>query len=370
MTSIVYVDDSADDLLHLLPEAQRHAFTTFNPKGDAGEAVVITPPAESDLWVFDYFYSEDRSANTAVSEENGLSTFQKWRRVRLEDRPPTALVSSDLESAIGPDVPRSLAHILAQRAGVEWVGNKNEETAKFVVALAEASEAVQSAQGPEKGQKLSNEEFCLRLLAAPTGVAWRNSAERQVDRARPPHLVAAAPRPRARLLLGWLLNGVLPYPSFLIRLPHAAARLGITPQSLQHLMAEPTKSELGQSLAATLYNGPLNGSYPVRFWRAGIDDVVWQLSQNNAVYEAGLREAANGIPFEMLNVEDPVVVSDPDLIETDKIASASMCVRAQDEHFPPDVPPAWVSIQDARDHDDLMDKVIFEDRGLVEMDRS
>jgi hypothetical protein len=65
--------------------------------------------------------------------------------------------------------------------------------------------------------------------------------------------------------------------------------------------------------------------------------------------------------------DEPVLVSDADLVETGEVAHAQECVRITDEDFPANVEPAWVRIADVRENRDLAAKVIFEDRDLVEM---
>ncbi|MER8480730.1 hypothetical protein [Mesorhizobium sp. M1163] len=368
MSSIVYVDDKADDWLASLPENVRQTFRDFDPKEEAKAA--FEAASASDLWVFDFFYSDDRTQQIALDEDNGLSLFQKWRRLKLEERPPAALVSSDLESAVGSDISPGRGHILAQRASVEWVGEKSQATAEFLVGLADASNAIQKSimaitSTDRAGDRPLNEEICLRLLNAPKESPWRTSAERQLDRARPPLLSSVSePQAKARLLLAWLLHNVLPYPSFLISAQHAAARLGLKTESFA-LLSQAEANDLGRMLQAARYEGPLAASSPDKWWRAGIDDIVWGFSQGKVDYIEGLSAAAGAVPINMLDIEDPVVVSNPDLVETDEIASAKDCVRAQDEHFPPDVPPAWVKLADVRDHADLAEKVVFEDRELL-----
>ncbi|TPL49895.1 hypothetical protein [Mesorhizobium sp. B2-4-6] len=372
MTSIVYVDDDADGLLGSLSEEYQRLFRTFNPNNKEEANAAFEAAAESDLWVFDFFYSNDRTQQSALEEDNGLSLFQKWRRLKLEERPPTALVSSDLERAIGPGIPRARAHVLAQRAGVEWVGDKTQASAAVLVELADASSAIQKAVGAlvsddkaTNADRITNEETCLRLLNLPKDSSWRSSAERHLDRARPPQLSSVShPQAKARLLLAWLLHNVFPYPSFLITSYQSAIRLGITTASFDSLSRDET-SDLGHQLRAVRYQGPFGTVGADRWWRAGIDDIVWNFSQSKIGYAEALRVAAGGVPIRLLEIDDPVIVSDVDLVETTEIASARDCVRAQDEHFPSDVPPAWVKLVDAREHAELGEKVIFEDRELL-----
>lgn len=366
MPTIVYIDDDPEDFLSVLEDGDRANFNDFDPTKDEQRQPAFQAAATADLWVFDYFYSDQRTQAEALENDNGLTTFQKWKRLMKEERPPTALVSSDLEQAIGPGVPTGRDHVLAHRAGVEWVATKSKESAEFLVALASASEKIRKDVEAAAGGKISNEQLCLKLLNAPEKVKWRGSAERQLDRARPPQLSSVAqPQAKARVLLSWLLHSVLPYHSFLINPRQAAAKLGVTNDTMSRL-EDDSKTSLARDLKAARYTGPLSANYPTRYWRAAVDDIVWRISQEKKPYADGLKLEAAGIQLDMLTIEDPVVVSNVDLIETDEIASSRACVRVQDEYFPPDVPPAWVKLEVARENADIIDKIVFEDRELLE----
>lgn len=69
--------------------------------------------------------------------------------------------------------------------------------------------------------------------------------------------------------------------------------------------------------------------------------------------------------IDFLTQNDPVIRSDADLVETDEIVEARLCVRATDEDFPADVEPAWVLISEVRDNRKLAAKVIFEDQEVL-----
>lgn len=369
MPEIVYVDDEPDAFIELLPPGARGLFDAHRP-GEGEAAFAAAGPA--DLWLFDYFY-DDRSDQERPPGENGLSTFQKWRSAFHEDRPITAVVSNDLARALGRDIPASRAHLLAIRAGVEWVGPKTKESAVAVLRLAETARALSERvrgwlSGFEKPEErpasIGTEALCFELLAAPREVAWSTSIVRHVDRAKPPRLGAAvAPAGIARSALGWLLHAVLPYQSFLLTLAQAAVRLGVTESSLARARAG--KSPLAAMLEEARYQGPLAELGHQRWWRGGIDSIVWQLSSGEEAYRDAIARSAAEEVIEFLAFDEPVLVCDADLVETGEVAEARDCVRAQSEDFPSDVPPAWVRIEAAREDRVLAANVIFEDRDLL-----
>jgi len=103
-----------------------------------------------------------------------------------------------------------------------------------------------------------------------------------------------------------------------------------------------------------------------RWWGAGIDAIEWGLPRQKEARTQALRQLVAPVALVELEFSDPVVVSDADLVETDEIAPASDCVRASDEHFPPQAAPAWVKITDAKQDRALARKVRQEDqRDLV-----
>lgn len=369
MPDIVYVDDDPKAFINLVATEDRPRFDPHEP--DDGEAAFKAADSAR-IWLFDYFY-DDNSDQARPPGENGLSTFQKWRSAFHEDRPLTAVVSNDLPRALGRDIPASRSHLLAVRASVEWVGPKTEASARQVVALADAAGDLTSRiqawlDGmPGHGSRpasVDTETLCFQLLAAPTDVAWRTSIVRHVDRARPPRLATSvAARGLTRSILGWLLHAVIPYQSFLLTRDQAAVRLGLVPTSLA--AASGGDSTLSAMLDEARYRGPLVPLAGDRWWRAGIDNLVWQLSSGNSDFQESLKLAAGGLALEFLPHEEPVLVSDPDLVETGEIAEARDCVRAQSDDFPADVPPAWVTISSAREDRLLASKVIFEDRDLL-----
>jgi hypothetical protein len=94
--------------------------------------------------------------------------------------------------------------------------------------------------------------------------------------------------------------------------------------------------------------------------------LTWTLSNSPQGFSSGLQATASPLRLELLDLEEPVVVFDSDLVETNQVADAAQCLRALDDHFPPDVPPAWIRREEALNDRGLRDKVIFEDRDELE----
>jgi hypothetical protein len=371
---IVYVDNNPDSFTHLIPGLEENRVGTFVYSEEYPAEDALEPAKEAKVWLFDFFLVEPAHAQS--KDENGLSLFQKWQAAVVEGRPTTVLISSALESAIKePLGPVERHHVIAQRRGVEWIGDKSIETWRRVVQLADGAAVISDALKPaqEEGKPLGTydlEQLCYGVLQVPKDAAWGNSAQRQVDRARPPREVPLLPPATARALLGWLISHVLPYPSFLLTDAQAALRLQITPVSYRALAGaiegEGDRTSHRTLLAASCYKGPLANFLGRRWWRAGIDDLAWQLSQEPDGYDPALERLGGAAGLEKLLQPEPVLVADADLVETDEVSDASECVRVTDEDFPANVEPAWVRIVDLQDNRELKAKVIYEDRDLLE----
>jgi len=372
VADIAYIDDDPTEFMALAEQVEKDRIAGFEYDESAPGTEAFEAARGANVWLFDFFLVAPTPDES--NEENGLSLFQKWR-ASTKGPPITVVVSSDLRKAIGdPLGPVQRRHVIAQQQGVEWIGEKTEETIRQVIELADAAKVVTDKLKPHPVEAhafgtYEADQLCFDVLGAPRDLDWSNNVQRQIDRARPPREVLVTSGPAmARPIVGWLLTHVLPYPSFLLTDSQAALRLGIAPASFRGLAAavgNDKKTKFRRMFVNCRYEGPLAAFLGRRWWRAGIDDFAWQVSESKEEYRAALQAMASGIPFDWLEQSEPVLVSDEDLVETDEVADAKDCVRVVDEDFPASVDPAWVSIAAARENRLLAAKVIFEDRGLL-----
>lgn len=366
---IIYVDDDdPDGFLSLCEGNERDRFTPFQVEDGEPPSAALECAADANAWVFDFFLAEPQE-----NEDNGLSLFSKWRQ-KIPYYPPIVLVSSDLRAALGEDLaPSPLRHhVLANRFGVEWVGDKNNrETMRRTLKIGSACEDLQrtlsapAEEGKEQRllKTLRTEMIVGDLLKVSEDVQWRETALRQVDAARPPRLSrSSSPRAVARSLIRWLIGHVLPYQSFLLDDAQAGLRLGVTPESFASIAAT-DRDKLG----AALYRGPLQDFHGRRWWRAGLDHLAFDLDDQEGGFRTAF-ERSFGNKVDWLKESVPVLVSDADLVQTGEIMEAAECVRAVDEDFPSNVEPAWVPVALATDDRNLAAKVLSEDQYLVDPD--
>jgi hypothetical protein len=377
VSKIVFIDDEPDPIRTLVNSCARGRFEFFDPKTPSELTKGLDAAKSADLLVLDFFWGAQDDQAAALIDDNGLSILRKWFRVVKDSRPPTALVSNHIEKVLLSATPAGKRHIDAKKLGVEWVGEKDDFDS--ILELANESERIAVATKSMRRVRRANSErntrhpalefLCVSVLGAPKKARWKATLERQVDSSRPPQFISLGETACSREIMAWLLHNVLPYPSFLLTDLHAAVRLGIELSSFEKLACSERKSRLSVAIKEALYSGPLDRFLGRRWWRAGIDYLVWTLSQSPEGYSKSVARLG-GRGIKMLGLEDPVVLSDADLVETDKVAESSACVRAQDEDFPPNVEPAWVPKTLAANDITLRNKVIFDDQAtLVERRR-
>jgi len=380
-SDIIYIDDDPQQLL-VAARAHRagNRFCEFiYPVLDGvGEAAVA-----ANLWVFDFFNDDANRQilNLAGVNSNGLSVFQELRHLVGDARPPTVLLSNDLEAALGSEINLARRHILAEEVGVEWVSPKVQPSGDVIAELLALANAVAALR--ENSAQLAAVEPIVYVstlaryaLKLPQNVEWTRAAVRDVAAWRPPIWLGERidQRPAAlrqhfpiqpdlrsvRSVVAWLIRQALPYPSFLVRDWHIAVRLGVPLGTVRAALGAETR--LMKRLRHALYKGVLANFDGSRWWSAGVDAIAWELPRQKELRSEALRALIYPIPFAELGFIDPVVVSDAELVETGEIAPAAECVRAADEYFPPHAPPAWIRVEDARHDKVLARKVKLEDQ--------
>lgn len=382
-SDIVYIDDEPQ---HLLASAKAvragKRFADYVPPDLAG-AGAEAAAATANLWVFDFYNDDEERQKPSLNgtAQNGLSVFQQFRLLVGDARPPAVVVSAHLEAALGADINLERRHILAEEVGVEWVAPKvleGGDVMSEILALADAAGSLRasSAQLRAAGPSDYVAELCRLALNLSQTAEWRRAAVREVAAWRPPIWLEASADHRVQTLrdqlaidpeirsvrgvIAWMLRQVLPYPSFLIRDRHVAVRLGVSLACLRAASQDGTA--LARSLKRVRYKGVLADFDGPRWWGAGVDAIAWSLPHQKEARSEALRLLFAPVALVELEFPDPVAVSDADLVETDEIAPAAECVRASDEHFPSQAPPAWVRIADAKVDKALARKVRQEDQ--------
>ena len=371
---ILYIDDEPEQLIRLAEKAGAEDRFSVYDVNQLDEVQSPPPLPLANAWVLDFYNDEKARGSGAFGDtkSTGLSVFQGLRLLAGERRPPAILISNHLESALGQPVLPRLRHRLAEQVGVEWVAEKDPDGDRYLVEILAIADATSTFQAvAEELSKAAAEDYLAvladRLLAMPNDAPWAPLAINDLDNWRPPSWrdeVAndggAVDRinANARPFVAWMIRQVLAYPGVLIGTAHIAARLDVSTASLKRCFE--AGDRIGQALGERLYRGVLDGLYEPRWWAAGVDEFVFGLPRASDERRDLLLDLSAG-KLEFLNLENPVVVSNADLVETDAIASADDCVRASDADAPSHAPPSWILKDEARRDKALARRVWLDD---------
>ncbi|MFO1095256.1 MAG: hypothetical protein U0992_18420 [Planctomycetaceae bacterium] len=270
-----------------------------------------------------------------------LSAVLREQCHRLDSAPPTgfALITGKpdaVSSAPGELRP----HVIARLSNLEWFFEKQGELELNVQQIIELARAIQGLPA-ELSQQLGTLETLLALLGVQTDVLKDRYAD-AVERCRPP-LHHLSQQSGGLILLRWLLHRILPHTCFLIDTSTLAARLRVTPRSLHGELDR--ASPLLDALSAYKYTGPLANFDGPRWWRSGVEQWLWEITEGqsanaDAIYNALFRVGAVGI--QSLNVVRPVVTLDKDLRPEQDLSARDDVVALHLDDWPSYAEPAYM----------------------------
>lgn len=275
-------------------------------------------------------------------------------------RTAIALRTGDLDRLAG-GIPRALRSIaVASRHDLEWVFEKEAVSPEDFIALAEAAADLPGTWDPADPTEQ------VQWLDLRNNTGWYARAVAQIERCRPPWsqlAIADAGRP----WLGWFLQRILPYSTFLIDDARAAALLGLQVDSFKQVVSD--TNPLAEQLADVRYSGHLSDIAGRRWWRAGIQELNEQLlNTTDDVSSSGLAAAASALAGEELDTidcDDPVFVIDEQYRVSTVPISAQDAVRLQPDGWPVYADPAWLASADAEQDSALRALVVLDDRDLL-----
>jgi hypothetical protein len=216
-----------------------------------------------------------------------------------------------------------------------------------VAALAKAVRAlpIKWPDTPQKAKRAVD-----KLLGTPTQQLWGVRAAADVESCHPPiHAWAAATNGMA--FMRWLLHQILPYPSFLWEDRYLAARLNVTVESLRQVFRSNSKAR--RAFAAPHYTGVLADFLGDRWWRAGVEHILWEWTDGNPFDATVVREAVRthvSNSLEPLSFNRPVVCVDPRSFRpTDDAIDVINAVEITPDDWPTYAEQAWVRIENTKD---------------------
>jgi hypothetical protein len=315
--------------------------------GDLRRANVVLIDYQIDDWP-----GRDSAAAITLKPANGvalaavLRSQAENRSVRWETRRAFAIHSGKLHELAGGLPAPSREHAIARTLNLEWAFSKahsahNPPLRVQVESLAKAVKRL-PLRWPSEPEKAV--EVVQKLLDAPSGKErWRERAFDDVAACQPPvHAWANATKGMA--VIRWLLHQVLPYPTFLWDERYLAARLHVTAASLRKALSIEKRAQ--RAFAETGYSGVLDAFLGRRWWRAGIEHLLWQWTDGDPFNGAALQMAVRkrvSKSLDALDLNRPVVcVDDRSFRPTDHFVDAANAVEVKPDDWPSFAEQAWL----------------------------
>jgi hypothetical protein len=167
-------------------------------------------------------------------------------------------------------------------------------------------------------------------------------------------------------LVRWLLHHVLPFPCFLWDHHYLASRFRVTPASLKAALENPKTIS---ALAPVTYKGILHDFLGPRWWRAGVEQLLWEWTGGLPFDLPALRKAlkkhvsARLVPVDIVQ---PVVCIDTAFRPSDTLVDVADAVEIQPDEWPSYAEQAWITTKEAAADEDLRALVVAKDRERVD----
>jgi hypothetical protein len=292
----------------------------------------------------------DNGLPLALRPVNGLALLSVLQEAALEIDPAKSRAFALYTSVLG-DVARGLPqqpHLVARAHNLEWVFEKNspratvEAIARRVAELARAVDAL-----PQKWPSTSEaaESTIRDWLGISLDATWFDAAWEGVVQCQPP-LHSFAEHTLGIGVVRWLLQKVLPYPTFLLDEAHFAARLRVPLASFRSAVNE---SEFTSLFGDSEYKGQLGTIQGRRWWRAGLEAAIFNITQSAPGSLAALRAGLNSAVPSLKVVEKGrlFVVLDNEFRPSEALASESEGVsEVRPDDWPPFADEAWARNSD------------------------
>lgn len=188
-------------------------------------------------------------------------------------------------------------------------------------------------------------------LSLPNEAVWFDVAAREIQRCRPP-IHEFAEHTHGIGVVRWALHKILPYPTFLLDEAHLAARLRVTLQSLRSVVHS---AEFAALFDNTRYSGQLATFLGQRWWRAGIEDAIFEATASQPgdlrVLHDVLKERLPKIEVHTARRLFPVLGRQ--FKTKDVLATEDAVVEVRPDDWPPFADEAWALRSDLEDAPEL-----------------
>jgi hypothetical protein len=320
----------------------------------------------------DYWPERDEAKSIAMQPKDGLAVSRVLRsfaaNASLNAPKAYAILSANLDDLPAGSPVRGREHIIARSIDLDWVFSKagpkgSDGLLNQVTILAEAVSSF-PMEWPESVD--ASAALILELLGLKRMPPWHHRALEDLEACRPP-LHDWANATNGMSVMRWLLHRVLPYPTMLLDSTYLAARLRVTPRSLRDALNDDAVAKV---LGRVEYKGILRNFDGARWWRAGIESLLWKWTAGNPFEPTKLADALReNLPAELSHVEfQPVVILDDSFRPMDGLRSIEDAVEIQPDDWPAFADPAWIAREDAQSNPELVPFVLAKDRDSLKID--
>lgn len=361
--AVLLVDDEPDGLEALATLLNVQGAAQVRAPGD----VSLADLDQADLLLVDYRLTEwlaGLALQPTYVPMNGVAlaaALKSRSRSAERTRPLGIAIHTGHIEDLGEEIPLEIReHAIARGLDLEWVFAKDgRKTEELVLGIASLAGAIRSL--PAVWRESDSEAQAQRLLGLGES-GWRERAWLDVQICRAPiHELAAGSH--GLIFARWLLHRILPYPTFLLDERQLAARLRIQPESVSAALVK-----LPEAFQSVSYEGILGGFLGHRWWRAGLEALLWEGTKGQSdnpseVFRIAVRELGEGL--EPVTFANPVVVLNEDFSSSEKLAAAIGCVRLQPDDWPPYADQAWGLIDTVRGSALLRQITMEQDKSLL-----
>ena len=365
-TKVVYIDDNIE-AAHYLQNAFSN-FCSIDLRNDPEWAEKFDrEAANADVIVMDWNLDSVFEGKTAFPRDGkALNEVIRSMRRKNNQHPLYTIFSGALDEVADPGRYSSRPHSLAQLLDADWVGDKNkgEDFRRQLLMLSSALWHLR--ENPWVPATTPIQQYWGSLFAIGSNAAWSTEALTEIERYQPPiqHLCDDEGERDEPAFLRWLTRLVFPYPTFLLDTYEVAVRLRLHPEDLAKLVAHES-TLFSRALAPVQYGGILAGFQGRRWWRAGLDEWLWEITSGNpfdlGVLKAGLVRVT-GEELKLLDQRDPVLIRDEfgRPFEEHLVGDASEAIRIQPPDWPASISWPWTLISEAR-KDPVLKLIILPD---------
>ncbi len=375
---LLFVDDTSamsERTLRDLLDPEDVAVRLLHP-----EELTMHDLRRAHLVVVDYFLSEWAERDESMPARaplDGLAVAGNLRSqllptlrdrtIRQDQVPPVAfaLWSAHLQEATF-GLPAALReHVFARENNLEWAFSRESITSGAAVSqLADLARAVYllPERWPSRENGLAAIEALLSLLGLPTksSIPWQERGRDQMLSCHPP-VFELSERSHGLVILRWLLHRILPYPTFLIDYQYLQARLRVD------ALPNNADAPLWAELTRFRYTGVLSRFDGNRWWRAGIENWLWNATDGQSGDSQAVAALATSLGATTARPwRQPVVVVGPDYRRSPSPVELDKTVRLRPDDWPPYADAAYADRSTAREEPRLGALVEEADRHLLD----